>query len=212
MDGGRASTSLKAAQRLLREAPEVHGPKRLDHLHVHPPSTSIDTLMTLLTAPLDVPFAFEALSRPRVFTNGVFDLLHRGHCQLLEQARALGGSLTVAINSDASARRLDKGRGRPVNRATDRAAVVAALRAVDLVLLFDEDTPCEWLERLRPEAYVKGGDYDMAALRETRLMARWGGRVQALAFEPGLSTSGIVERIVVAHGTPSPLALAGADA
>lgn len=157
------------------------------------------------------PFSLDAalslwavLPRPRVFTNGVFDLLHRGHCGLLREARALGGSLVVAVNSDASARRLGKGAGRPFNTAFDRASVLAALRDVDLVVTFDEDTPCELLARLRPEIYVKGGDYDVARLPEAALVAGWGGRALALRYQAGLSTTGIVERIAAAHPAPLP--------
>ena len=144
------------------------------------------------------------LPRPRVFTNGVFDLLHRGHCELLREARALGGSLAVAVNSDASARRLGKGAGRPFNTAFDRASVLAALRDVDLVVTFDEDTPCELLAQLRPEIYVKGGDYDIARLPEAALMASWGGRALALRYRPGLSTTGLAERIAAAGAATAP--------
>jgi len=143
-----------------------------------------------------------ALARPRVFTNGVFDLLHRGHCGLLREARALGGSLVVAVNSDASARRLGKGAGRPFNTAFDRASVLAALRDVDLVVTFDEDTPCELLARLRPELYVKGGDYDVARLPEAALVSDWGGQALALRYQAGLSTTGIVDRIAAAQRAP----------
>ncbi len=153
-----------------------------------------------------VPFSLDAarrawaeLPRPRVFTNGVFDLLHRGHCELLGEARALGGSLVVAVNSDASARRLGKGAGRPFNTAFDRASVLAALRDVDLVVIFDEDTPCELLASLRPEVYVKGGDHDVARLPEAALVASWGGRALALCYRAGLSTTAIADRVAVAH-------------
>jgi rfaE bifunctional protein nucleotidyltransferase chain/domain len=153
---------------------------------------------------------WDALPRPRVLTNGVFDLLHRGHCELLREARSLGGALAVAVNSDASARRLCKGPGRPFNIDFDRATVLAALRDVDLVLLFDEDTPCETLAALRPEIYVKGGDYDVARLPEAALMAQWGGRALALRYQAGLSSTGIAKRILAAHAA-EPL-LAGAPA
>ena len=136
-----------------------------------------------------------ALQRPWVFTNGVFDILHRGHVLYLEQARALGGGLIVAINSDVSARGLGKGPDRPLNREADRAVVLAALQCVDLVTLFDEATPVELLEEIRPDVYVKGGDYDMARLEETRRMARWGGRSVAMPFVDGYSTTALVRRI-----------------
>lgn len=133
--------------------------------------------------------------RPLVFTNGVFDVLHVGHVQCLAQARALGASLVVALNSDASARGLGKGPDRPLNREHDRTLVIAALASVDFVTLFDEPTPCELIEQLKPDVYVKGGDYNMAALRETALMAQWGGRSVAIPFVQGYSTTRLVERI-----------------
>jgi D-glycero-beta-D-manno-heptose 1-phosphate adenylyltransferase len=113
----------------------------------------------------------------------------------LEQARALGGSLIVAINGDASARGLGKGPDRPLNRESDRAVVLAALRCVDVVTLFDEPTPVVLLREVQPDLYVKGGDYDMAALEETRVMAQWGGRSVAMPFVDGFSTTSLVRRI-----------------
>ena len=133
--------------------------------------------------------------RPLVFTNGVFDVLHVGHVRCLAQARALGASLLVALNSDASARGLGKGPDRPLNREHDRALVIAALAAVDFVTLFDEPTPCELIEQVKPDVYVKGGDYDMATLRETQLMQQWSGRSVAIPFVQGYSTTRLVERI-----------------
>src|SRR3982751_7107057 len=112
----------------------------------------------------EAPSRLAALPPPIVFTNGVFDVLHRGHASYLAQARALGGSLVVALNTDASARRLGKGPDRPLNNETDRAIVMAALEAVSLVTWFDEDTPVQLLSELRPQVYVKGGDYDMRTL------------------------------------------------
>lgn len=141
------------------------------------------------------PAAMAGLAGPVVFTNGVFDVLHRGHVTYLAQARSLGGSLVVAINTDASARRLGKGPERPLNGEQDRAAMLAALASVDLVTWFDEDTPVALLEELRPAVYVKGGDYDMATLEETRRMQRWGGRSLAIPFVDGYSTTALVRRI-----------------
>lgn len=138
---------------------------------------------------------FDGWPRPLVFTNGVFDVLHRGHVTYLAQARALGAALLVGVNSDASARRLDKGPERPLNRESDRACVVAALQAVDFVVVFDESTPCELIERVRPDVYVKGGDYDIETLREAALVRSWGGRAVAIAFVDGYSTTRLVERI-----------------
>jgi D-glycero-beta-D-manno-heptose 1-phosphate adenylyltransferase len=136
-----------------------------------------------------------ALPRPMVFTNGVFDILHRGHVTYLMQARALGASLVVGLNSDASARRLGKGPERPLNPEADRCAVLCALAAVDGVLLFDEDKPLRLIEQLRPDIYVKGGDYDIETLAETALLRQWGGRALALPFVAGRSTTSLVERI-----------------
>jgi D-glycero-beta-D-manno-heptose 1-phosphate adenylyltransferase len=135
------------------------------------------------------------LKTPLVFTNGVFDVLHRGHVSYLQAAKALGGSLLVALNTDASARRLGKGPDRPLNRELDRAFVIAALECVDAVMLFDEDTPYQLIQSLRPDIIVKGGDYDMSKLPETELVQSWGGRALALPFEAGYSTTSLVERI-----------------
>jgi rfaE bifunctional protein nucleotidyltransferase chain/domain len=135
------------------------------------------------------------LPGPVVFTNGVFDVLHRGHVTYLAQARAQGGSLLVALNTDASARRLGKGPDRPLNAEADRAIVVAALEAVSLVTFFDEDTPVQLLSELRPQVYVKGGDYDMRRLAETALVEAYGGRALAIPFVDGYSTTRLVERI-----------------
>lgn len=133
--------------------------------------------------------------RPLVFTNGVFDVLHHGHVVYLAAARELGAALLVAVNSDSSASRLGKGPGRPLNRESDRALVVAALASVSLVTTFDEPTPCELLQHCRPDVYVKGGDYDMETLEETRLMRSWGGRSVAIPFATGYSTTALVQRI-----------------
>jgi rfaE bifunctional protein nucleotidyltransferase chain/domain len=136
-----------------------------------------------------------ALQGPVVFTNGVFDVLHRGHVTYLAQARALGGSLVVALNTDASARRLGKGPDRPLNNETDRAIVMASLEVVNLVTWFDEDTPVQLLSELKPQVYVKGGDYDMGTLAETALVQGYGGRALAIPFVDGYSTSRLVDRI-----------------
>jgi D-glycero-beta-D-manno-heptose 1-phosphate adenylyltransferase len=136
-----------------------------------------------------------ALRGPVVFTNGVFDVLHRGHVTYLAQARALGGSLVVALNTDASARRLGKGSDRPLNAEQDRAIVIAALASVDLVTWFDEDTPVQLLSELKPAIYVKGGDYDMRTLAETALVEGYGGRALAIPFVEGYSTTNLVRRI-----------------
>ena len=136
-----------------------------------------------------------ALPRPLVFTNGVFDILHHGHVVYLAAARALGASLVLGLNSDASVRLLGKGPERPLNPQDDRAAVLAALESVSLVTLFEDRMPLALIERVRPDLYVKGGDYDMATLAETALVQTWGGRAVAIPFVVGRSTTGLVQRI-----------------
>jgi rfaE bifunctional protein nucleotidyltransferase chain/domain len=135
------------------------------------------------------------LARPLVFTNGVFDMVHRGHVTYLAQARALGASLVVGLNSDASARSLGKAPDRPLNNEGDRACVLAALESVSLVTLFDEATPLELLKLVRPDLYVKGGDYDVEQLAEAALVRSWGAEAKTLPFVEGYSTSALVERI-----------------
>jgi rfaE bifunctional protein nucleotidyltransferase chain/domain len=135
------------------------------------------------------------LARPIVFTNGVFDILHRGHVTYLAQARTLGASLVVAVNSDASVRSLGKGDDRPLNTAIDRAAILAALECVTLVTIFNETVPLKTLELVRPDIYVKGGDYDMDAIPEAALVATWGGRSIAIAFEHERSTTSFLARL-----------------
>ena len=142
-----------------------------------------------------LPAALAHLPRPWVFTNGVFDVLHRGHVMYLAQARALGGSLIVALNTDASVRRLGKGDDRPLNNDMDRAIVMASQQAVDLVTWFGEDTPVEIIGEIRPDILVKGGDYDMDKLPETALVKSWGGSALALPFVQGYSTTKLVQRI-----------------
>jgi rfaE bifunctional protein nucleotidyltransferase chain/domain len=148
-----------------------------------------------LCARVDLASRVAALAQPVVFTNGVFDILHRGHVSYLAQARALGASLVIGLNSDASARRLGKGPDRPLNAEADRACLLAALESTSLVTLFDEDTPVELLKLVRPQLYVKGGDYDIEALEETRWVRSWGGDARALAFVDGYSTTALVRRI-----------------
>ena len=136
-----------------------------------------------------------AWRKPLVFTNGVFDILHRGHVTYLDEAAQLGGSLLVAVNSDASAKRLGKGADRPLNTAQDRAALLAALGCVTAVMIFDEDTPVEIIALLRPDIIVKGGDYDMQTLPESKLVESWGGRAVAIPFEFARSTTALVSKI-----------------
>ncbi len=134
------------------------------------------------------------LPQPVVLTNGVFDLLHRGHVTYLAQARALGAALVVAVNTDASVKRLGKGDGRPLNTCADRMAVLAALEAVSLVVPFDEDTALEVVRQVRPAVYVKGGDYDMAAILEGQAVLAYGGQAVALAFEHDRSTTKLLAK------------------
>ncbi|MGN6024122.1 D-glycero-beta-D-manno-heptose 1-phosphate adenylyltransferase [Alcaligenes faecalis] len=135
------------------------------------------------------------LARPLVFTNGVFDILHRGHVSYLDEAAQLGASLIVGVNTDASVRRLNKGPERPINPEQDRAALLAALACVDAVVLFDEDTPEALIAALRPDLIVKGGDYDMEALPETALVRSWGGDAVAIPFEFQRSTTALVKKL-----------------
>ena len=141
--------------------------------------------------------ALAHLPRPWVFTNGVFDVLHRGHVVYLAQARALGGSLIVALNTDASTRRLGKGDDRPLNNEMDRAIVMASQEAVSLVTWFGEDNPQALISEIRPDILVKGGDYNMDVLPETALMHTWGGKALALPFVSGYSTTALVKKIRV---------------
>jgi rfaE bifunctional protein nucleotidyltransferase chain/domain len=135
------------------------------------------------------------LARPIVLTNGVFDLLHRGHVTYLARARALGASLVVAVNSDVSARLLGKGADRPINTEQDRAALLAALETVALVTIFDEPVPLPVLEIVRPEIYVKGGDYAIESTPEAQLARTWNARVLAIPFEHDRSTTALLERV-----------------
>ena len=160
---------------------------------------SVAGFFTKLASRDDAAGRIAALPTPVVFTNGVFDILHKGHVTYLESARALGGSLVVALNTDASARRLGKGLDksdiRPLNNEADRATVIAALASVSLVTWFDEDTPLELITELKPDILVKGGDYDMRLLPETKVVESYGGRAVAIAFVQGHSTTALVKKI-----------------
>lgn len=136
-----------------------------------------------------------ALPKPVVLTNGVFDILHRGHVTYLAQARALGASLVVAANTDASVKRLGKGDERPLNTCADRMAVLAALESVSLVVDFDEDTALEVVLQARPEIYAKGGDYDMAAIPEGQAVLAYGGQAVAIDFEHDRSTTKLLSKV-----------------
>lgn len=136
-----------------------------------------------------------ALARPLVFTNGVFDILHRGHATYLAQARALGSSLIVALNSDSSVRRLGKGADRPINPLADRMALVAALESVSLVTSFDDDTPLALIKLARPDVLVKGGDWAVKDIVGAAEVAGWKGSVHSIPFEFERSTSATLRRI-----------------
>lgn len=136
-----------------------------------------------------------ALPKPVVMTNGVFDILHRGHVTYLAQARALGASLVVAVNSDASVRMLGKGDDRPINTEADRAAVLAALESVDLVVVFEDKVPLKVIEQAHPNIYVKGGDYRVEDLPEAALVAAWGARTVTVQFEHQRSTTALLKKV-----------------
>ena len=148
-----------------------------------------------ICAPDGLPVRVQSLPRPLVFTNGVFDLLHRGHVTYLAQARALGASLVVALNADASVRRLGKGGDRPLNELPDRAAVVAALEAVSLVTWFDEDTPLGLIVMLKPDVLVKGGDWRAEAIVGAAEVQSRGGAVHSIPFEHERSTTALLHKI-----------------
>ena len=135
------------------------------------------------------------LPRPLVFTNGVFDILHRGHASYLAQAKSLGASLVVGVNSDISVKMLGKGDDRPINNEADRLALLAALQSVDLVTIFTEKTPVKLIEQIRPDIYVKGGDYEIDTLDETKLVKTWGGKAIAIPFVYERSTTTLLGRI-----------------
>lgn len=152
-------------------------------------------LIDKICTPKELEEKISTLARPLVMTNGVFDVLHRGHVTYLQQAAKLGGTLLVAINSDRSARKLGKGPDRPLNTASDRAYVLAGLASIDLLIVFDESTPVELIKVIRPDIYVKGGDYDMEELAETQVVRSWGGKSIAIPFVNGFSTTALVDRI-----------------
>jgi len=159
---------------------------------------SVPAFESKLTPPDDAAALAEriaALPRPLVFTNGVFDILHRGHATYLAQAREMGASLVVGVNSDASVRMLGKGDDRPLNHESDRMALLAALGSVDLVAMFREKTPVELIRQVRPDIYVKGGDYDIDTLEETRLVRSWGGTAMAIPFLHDRSTTKLLTRV-----------------
>lgn len=143
----------------------------------------------------DLAARIAQLPKPVVLTNGVFDILHRGHVTYLAQARELGAALVVAVNTDASVKRLGKGDDRPHNTQADRMAVLAALESVSLVVEFDEDTALEVVQQGRPDIYAKGGDYVMDQIPEGKAVLAYGGRAVAIDFEHDRSTTKLVAKI-----------------
>jgi D-glycero-beta-D-manno-heptose 1-phosphate adenylyltransferase len=136
-----------------------------------------------------------ALPRPVVFTNGCFDILHRGHVTYLEEARALGASLVVGVNTDASTRRLNKGGDRPINPLEDRMAILAALESVSLVIAFDDDTPLELIKQVQPNHLVKGGDWAPDQIVGNDWVRSYGGQVHSIPFRFARSTTDLLRRI-----------------
>jgi rfaE bifunctional protein nucleotidyltransferase chain/domain len=150
---------------------------------------------TRIVAPDDLAARLTQLPRPLVFTNGCFDILHRGHVTLLAQARSLGKAMVVALNTDASVKRLGKGDDRPVNALADRLAVMAALECVSLVTWFDEDTPLQRILDCRPDVLVKGGDWPIEKIVGNAEVAGWGGTIASIPFIHPLSTTTLLEKI-----------------
>lgn len=156
------------------------------------PSPSFETK---LCPPSQLAQHIAALPRPLVFTNGCFDILHRGHVTYLAQARALGASLVMGVNSDASVKRLGKGNDRPVNCLEDRMAVLAALESVSLVTWFDEDTPLNLILACKPDILVKGGDWGVDAIVGASEVLGWGGKVHSIPFLHERSTTALLAKI-----------------
>ena len=143
----------------------------------------------------DIAARVADLPRPLVFTNGCFDILHRGHVTYLEEARALGASLVVGVNTDASTRRLNKGADRPINPLDDRLAVLAALESVSLVIPFDEDTPIELIKLVRPDHLVKGGDWPVEKIVGAEFVRSYDGKLHSIPFRYERSTTDLIRRI-----------------
>lgn len=158
-------------------------------------SYAVPAFEAKLCAPAALPARVTALARPLIFTNGCFDILHRGHVTYLAQARALGASLIVAVNSDASVKRQGKGADRPVNGLEDRMALLAALECVSLVTWFDEDTPLQRILDCRPDILVKGGDWPVERIVGASEVLGWGGQVHSIPFIHQRSTTALLEKI-----------------
>ena len=157
--------------------------------------THYPSLEKKICPPGELPVRVGALSRPLVFTNGVFDVLHRGHVTYLAESRALGSSLLVALNSDASVRRLGKGPDRPINTLEDRLAVVAALESVSLATWFEGDNPLALILACRPDVLAKGGDWPVDRIVGSKEVAGWGGKVISIPFRFERSTTSLISRI-----------------
>ena len=153
------------------------------------------TFENKICAPQDLPARLSSLARPLAFTNGCFDILHRGHATYLAQARALGSALIVALNTDASVKRLGKGDDRPINSLADRAALIAALESVDLVTWFDEATPLARILECKPDMLVKGGDWPLDKIVGAAEVVAWGGTVHAIPFEHQRSTTALLNKV-----------------
>jgi D-glycero-beta-D-manno-heptose 1-phosphate adenylyltransferase len=160
-----------------------------------PPNPGAVSFEAKLCPPAQLAARVAALPRPLVFTNGVFDILHRGHVTYLAEARALGASLVLALNTDASVRRLGKGDDRPVNALEDRAAVAAALESVALVTWFDEDTPIARILECKPDRLVKGGDWPVDRIVGGAEVLGWGGTVHSIAFQHDRSTTKLLAKV-----------------
>jgi rfaE bifunctional protein nucleotidyltransferase chain/domain len=148
-----------------------------------------------LCPPGELSARLAELPRPRVFTNGCFDILHRGHVSYLAEARALGASLIVGVNSDASVKRQGKGDDRPINSLEDRMALLAALESVSLVTWFDADTPLDLILAIRPDVLVKGGDWTIDNIVGAQEVMGWGGSVHSIPFQHHTSTTALLHRI-----------------
>lgn len=169
------------------------GIKKPSRITNHPASRS--AFETKICPPAELAARVARLERPLVFTNGVFDIVHRGHVTCLAQARALGASLLLALNSDASARQLGKGDDRPVNALDDRLAVAAALEAVTLVTWFEEETPLGLILAVKPNVLVKGGDWKPEEIVGAAEVREWGGTVHSIPFVHQRSTTDLLARI-----------------
>ncbi len=180
---------MRAKDKSKPSQPTTHDPRPTTH------AVSGNAFESKICRPEDLTARVAGLKRPLVFTNGVFDLLHRGHVTYLAQARALGASLLVAVNSDVSARKLSKGGDRPVNALEDRLALVAALEAVTLVTWFEQETPLELILAAKPDVLVKGGDWKPEAIVGAAEVKSWGGAVRSIPLLAGRSTTALIERI-----------------